>query len=313
MGESDRYIDYRQPRRKFSLGEDGNALMALISLNIVFFIVLFCIRVFYDFDHTEQARYYSEIVEWFALPGAIKTFLHRPWTLLTYVFSEVGTEWLRLVGNMIWLYAFGNLLQMLTGNSKLFAIFIYGGILGGIFFLLINNLSPALQPFSGGSWLLGANTGTLAIAAAATTLAPDTRFFQQIRGGLPIWVLLAVYIVIDLLGVTTMGVAVAVGHLGGALAGFLFVLLLRNGTDTSLWMNRLYFKLINLFTPDPAKNDIKGKVFYNTGNRSSFTRKPIINQQRVDEILDKINQHGYGSLSKDEKDILKKAAEDDAL
>ena len=36
-------------------------------------------------------------------------------------------------------------------------------------------------------------------------------------------------------------------------------------------------------------------------------------QQRVDEILDKINQRGYHFLTEEEKEILKKAAEKDEL
>jgi hypothetical protein len=35
-----------------------------------------------------------------------------------------------------------------------------------------------------------------------------------------------------------------------------------------------------------------------------------VNQQKIDEILDKINLHGYESLSEEEKTVLKKAAEE---
>jgi hypothetical protein len=36
-----------------------------------------------------------------------------------------------------------------------------------------------------------------------------------------------------------------------------------------------------------------------------------VTQQRIDDILDKINQKGYNSLTQEEKDILSRASKDD--
>jgi len=52
-------------------------------------------------------------------------------------------------------------------------------------------------------------------------------------------------------------------------------------------------------------------MFYKTGGQKPFEKRSIITQQRVDEILDKINQHGYSLLSEEEKNILKRAAENE--
>jgi hypothetical protein len=35
-----------------------------------------------------------------------------------------------------------------------------------------------------------------------------------------------------------------------------------------------------------------------------------VTQQKVDEILDKINQKGYGRLTDEEKDLLRRASEE---
>jgi hypothetical protein len=69
-----------------------------------------------------------------------------------------------------------------------------------------------------------------------------------------------------------------------------------------------------LFNPDkPIQQNekIKEKVFYNTGGQKPFIKRPVITQQRIDEILDKINQKGFNHLSEEEKNILKKARETD--
>jgi hypothetical protein len=44
-----------------------------------------------------------------------------------------------------------------------------------------------------------------------------------------------------------------------------------------------------------------------------FKKANIITQQRIDEILDKISQKGYHSLTEDEKEMLKRASQEDLL
>jgi len=89
-------------------------------------------------------------------------------------------------------------------------------------------------------------------------------------------------------------------------------MLLRKRIDTSAWINSLYRWAINLFNPDKSNknNSVKEKVFYNAGNRSPYHKTSNVTQQRVDEILDKISQKGYSYLTKEEKEILKKASEE---
>jgi membrane associated rhomboid family serine protease len=316
MGESDRYQDYRKARRsRFTLGQDNNALMALFTLNIIFFLVLLLIKVGYNFYEVPLSLYYSQFVQWFELPASLSRAVERPWTFLTYMFSDLGISFMRLLSNMLWLWAFGYILQEMAGNDKIIPIYIYGGLLGGIFFIASYALIPQLQSSAENPALLGANAATMAVAMATTTLSPGYRFFTQLRGGIPIWVLMVIYLFIDLTGIASAGAAYGLSHLGGAVAGYLFIYFLRRGRDGSIWMNKSYFWFVNLFTPAkvPGSKSIKEKVFYNTGNRSPYSKSSIITQQRIDDILDKINLKGYHFLTEEEKQILKKAAEDEAL
>ncbi len=316
MGEADRYQDYRKlKKRKFLLGQDNNALMALFVLNVIFFLILLTLQVGYSFYEQPLSLYYSEVVRWFELPAGLSKLSERPWTIFTYMFSDVGGSLLRILSNMLWLWAFGYILQETAGNDKLIPVYIYGGLAGAVMFIAVNNLLPSLNGNVYNAGLLGANSSTMAVAMAATTLMPGYRFFTQLRGGIPIWVLMAAYLFIDLAGVATASSAYSLAHLGGALAGFVFIQLLRRGRDGSVWMNKLYFWFINLFTPakTPGSKSIKEKIFYNTGNRNPYNKTSIITQQRIDEILDKINLKGYNHLTEEEKQILKKAAEEDSL
>ena len=40
-----------------------------------------------------------------------------------------------MLGNLLWIAAFGYILQDLAGNSKLIPLFIYGGLAGALFFI----------------------------------------------------------------------------------------------------------------------------------------------------------------------------------
>jgi membrane associated rhomboid family serine protease len=309
MGESDRYIDYRIKKQRFTLGQPDNALMWLFVFNVVFFLVLLTIKVAVSVNDNSDAVFYSQVLNWFQLPAGLPKLGNRPWTVLTFMFSDV--ELFKAISNMLWLWAFGGILQNLTGNKKLIPVYLYGGFAGAVFFIAATYLIPSSKAAIDSANLLGANSAVMAVAVAATMIAPNYRFFRHIRGGIPIWVLTVIYVAIDLAGVAAQPSAQPIAHIGGALAGFLFVILLRNRIDGSIWMNSLYSRFINLFNPDKNKESksVKEKVFYNTGNRAPYNKTSNVTEQRVDEILDKINQKGYNYLTKEEKEILKRASE----
>ncbi len=311
MGETDRYSEYKIPdKRLFTLGEDGNSLVALVVLNIVVFLVLLVIQVSYSISGEPTNKLFNtQFMQWVALPDNGLQFLQRPWTLFTYVVSDSFQNFIRLFTNMIWLWAFGAIFQRTAGNDKLIPVYFYGGILGAVFFIsahLFLNVNSA-----GSGWILGANTGVLAVALAATALSPNFKLFAQIRGGISLWVFTILYLLIDLSGIREAGLAYSLAHLGAALAGFLFIFFLKKGYDGSVWMNKVYSKIIHLFNPVVAKgrNGVKDKYFYKTGNRTPYIKTPVITEDRINEILDKINLKGVNSLTKEEQEILKKASE----
>lgn len=310
MGESDRYIDYRLRKQRFTLGQPDNALMWLFVFNVIFFLVLLTIKAAVSVNDNSDSVFYAQVVPWFYLPAGLAKLSNRPWTFLTYMFSDV--ELFRAISNMLWLWAFGSILQNLTGNKKLVPVYLYGGFAGAVFFIAASYLIPTNKAIIDSANLLGANAAVIAVAVAATMIEPNYRFFRHIRGGIPIWILTIVYVAVDLAGVAGQPAAQPLSHIGGAFAGFLFVILLRRNKDGSVWMNNLYSWFINLFNPNKPKavNSVKEKVFYNTGNRSPYNKTSNITEQRVDEILDKISQKGYNYLTKEEKDILKRASEE---
>jgi hypothetical protein len=148
---------------------------------------------------------------------------------------------------------------------------------------------------------------------AVTTFSPNYRIFRNIGTGMPVWILTALFLLLNVIFAFSFTSANSFAILGGAAAGFLFVVLLRRGKDISGWMHSFYEWFTHMFTPgkERQQNKIKEKVFYNTGNRKPYNKTANVTQQRVDEILDKISQQGYHFLTDEEKNILKRAAEED--
>ena len=309
MGESERYLGYR--KRKISMGADGNALVILVSINLIFFITVWFLQIIYYIIQSPSGSFESDVLPWFIMPAKLSALAHKPWTAFTYMFIHIRV--LTVITNLLWLWAFGSILQSITGNRKIIPVYIYGGIAGAIAFVAANYLIPQLKPGIDISFIHGANAATMAIAVATTALAPDYRFFKMLNGGIPIWVLTLLYVIIDFAGVSGVSAAYNISHLAGAFIGFMFVFSLRRGNDWSLWMNNFYDWFINLFNPDKkiAAQRIKERVFYKTGDQKPFVKRSNITQQRIDEILDKINQKGYHLLTEEEKNILKRAGEAD--
>lgn len=311
MGEIDRYQDYQRYKRNgrnIFLAQGDNALFWLLTINVCLFLIMLFIQVGYNVSDHNSILFEKQVLSNFQLPLRLLSLSEKPWTLLIYSFTDV--YFFRILSNMLWLWSFGSIMQGLTGNKKLFPVFIYGGLAGGIFFIAGNYIFPnssAVLP------LFGANTGVMAVAAATTLLEPNYRLFSNINGGIPVWVLFIVYFVIALLGVSAGGGPYLLSMLGAGVAGALFVWMLRKGKDGAAWMNSFYSWVVNLFNPDKKENkaSIKEKVFYNTGSRSPYNRSANITQQRIDDILDKISQDGFASLTDEEKKILKRASEEE--
>ena len=300
-------------RKRMALGQDGNALVQLVVLNGVLFVMLKFIYVLYLLNSRNPAAYDSNVLNWFVLPGTVDKLSSRPWTVLTYMFSDQHI--FRFIGNMFWLWCFGYILQDMTGNRKLIPIYLYGGVAGAIFFLLSYAIFPQLQGAAPAARLIGSNAAIMALAIAITTVAPDYRIFPMINGGIPLWILTLLYLLVDFFSIPHGDAAVYIANLAGAATGFLFIYQLRRGHDGSVWMNQVFDWFDNLFDPDKKRKirSPKDEFYYKVSGTQPFKKIPNVTQQRIDEILDKINQQGYRFLTDEEKEILKRAADEEEL
>jgi membrane associated rhomboid family serine protease len=300
-------------RKRMNLGQDGNSLVQLLVLNAVLFVVLKFVFVFFLLTNASAEGFFIHVFSWFILPANPENLAWRPWTVITFMFTD--QQLLRFISNMFWLWSFGYILQDLTGNRKLIPIYLYGGLSGAILFMLSHMIFPGLREIINTESLYGANCSIAAVAIATTVVSPDYRIFPMISGGIPLWILTLIFLLLNFSGVDRGNTATYIAYAGSAGTGWLFIYLLRRGKDGSIWINQFFDWFGDLFNPDKRKKpkNKKDEFFYNVSGTQPYKKIPNITQKRIDEILDKINQQGYRFLTIEEKDILRRAAEEEDL
>ncbi|MBL0135010.1 MAG: rhomboid family intramembrane serine protease [Chitinophagaceae bacterium] len=301
--------------KKTWLGQSGNSLVLLLAILAIVFCIFTFLHLSYSLtnENTSEANasYYNGIFNWFILPANWSGFLTRPWTIFTYMFMHDGV--FHMIGNLLWLWMFGFILQDLIGSRPIIPLFIYGGLVGGLFFFACVNIFPGLKSIVASGTLEGASAGVMAIAWAATMLAPNYRFFPMILGGIPLWVITVIYVLIDLAGIANFSNAGGhISHIGGALFGIAYMWQKRKGNDWTDGMNRFFDWVNNLFRPNVNEESPRKTFHYNTNGTTPYKKVPNLTQKRIDAILDKIGEQGYNKLTDEEKQILKRAAEDDS-
>jgi membrane associated rhomboid family serine protease len=300
---------------KIFLGQDNNSLVILFAINAIVFIIIKFLYVVYQMSGLDLNAFTTNIFNWLILPADIHKTGSRPWTVFTHFFTH--RDLMSLLPNMFWLWIFGYVLQDLTGNKKLIPIYIYGGLLGALSYVITYYLVPKLEAGIPTATLLNANAAIMAVAVATTTVKPDYRFFPLINGGIPLWVVTLLFVVVDMASMPAGDPPKYIAHLAGGAFGFLFIFQMRKGRDWSIGMNNFFDWCNNLFNQNKKlkEKQARDEFFYKVHGTNPYKRVPNVTQKRIDEILDKIGKDGkgYHLLTDEEKDILHRASREGDL
>jgi membrane associated rhomboid family serine protease len=278
----------------------NNAHVQLIIINVVVFAVMGLVNVLATVTDLESVA--AVFNKQFSLPPILTDFFTRPWTLITYMFAHSLPAIFHILFNMLVFYWFGRLFIEYLGSDKLIAVYVLGGLAGGIVYLLAYNLVPyyiASAPRISG--MVGASAAVYAVVVAIATLIPDYTFFLLFLGPVRIKYIAAFYIVVSFLGTIGDNAGGNIAHLGGALIGFIYTKQLQAGVNWGGWVTVTLQFFKDLFKPRP-----RVKVSYRSDKKAEPKKsgKPAVSQAELDAILDKISAAGYESLTKDEKEKL---------
>jgi len=237
------------------------------------------------------------------LPSNLQALMLKPWTVFTYMF--VHYNFMHVLFNLLVMYWTGRIFCEFHPQSRLTALYVLGGLAGGLAFVVLYNIIPAFEVASAMTVLIGASAGVFAIMVGAAMMAPNYPVQMLLFGEIKLKYVAIALTILYLVSIPDSNSGGNIAHLGGGLAGLFYILLMRKGFNPGAWVEYL----LEL----PTKlGERKIRVVHSKTN-ASFSKKGDTNKLRqdvIDAILDKISRSGYDSLTAKEKEILFKASGD---
>jgi membrane associated rhomboid family serine protease len=253
----------------------------LLTVNIAVFLINFV--AFLLADRVYDGHIYETVLRQLELDPVAWTN-HFPfvpvWQLATYGLLHSTNDIMHIVGNMLMLYFMGGMLEEMIGGRRFLLTYLAAQFVGAFLFL-----APCLFGHVTGP-ALGASGAVLGVTVATATMRPrQTVFLLFIPITLRVMALgiLGLTVFEWLLSMKQGGDGVAhLVHLGGIAYGYAAV---RTG-----W---IYKDPVDALDRRRAVREVE------RANEDAA---------RMDQLLEKIHQHGMSSLSSSEKEFLKRVS-----
>ncbi len=273
-------------KNKINLYISGlNIVEKIILFNITVYLLPFVLKTVLFLFNIKGLS----IVNWFTIDATLSEFILKPWSILTYGF--IHGSFSHIFWNMLILYYFGNILKNIFGEKLILNLFLSGIVAGGLTYLISYNLFPVFKGVN--SVMIGASAGVMSVLFFLAAYDPQYRI-RIIFFDIKILYIALFLFFYDIIQIPLNNSGGHIAHIGGALWGYYYSVKYNNGSD-----------LVNSILSYLKKNtNNKPSVKSKTDNKS-------FNQDKIDEILDKISDSGYDSLTKSEKEYLFKVGKDE--
>jgi membrane associated rhomboid family serine protease len=272
--------------------KNGGALTRLIYINLGVYLLVNLVIVICRLAQIND----SFITSLFALPASVGNLAFHPWTLVSYMFYH--ESFLHVLFNILTLYWFGKLFLLYFNQKQLVGLYLLGGLVGGLFYMLIFNLFPYFHGMVNDGLLIGASASALAIIMGIAAYVPTMQIHLFLIGKIQIRYLAAVIFFLSLFSVVGDNPAGNLAHLGGLGFGYLFAMMMKKGKDLTKGLNSMIDFFVDLFTRKPKMKVTKGNHPL-TDQEWNYQKNQAT--QELDTILEKIKRAGYESLTAEEK------------
>lgn len=258
----------------------------------------------------------GNVRDYIAYLGAFWPFApEQAWRFVTYMFVHI--DFWHFVFNMLMLWMFGSDVAEMMGGRHFTAMYLFCGIFAAVFSLAMYLMGLTSAP------IIGASGALMGIFVAYYKFFPNRMlllfFFFPMRIKYAMWFMVAIDV---LMAHSSDGIA-HFAHLGGVVAGFLYMWIYEHGFGRTLEnfadkvessvrrARRPRFRVHVGRAPEETDSDVRdgepsqsrgdepleGEVFY------------MDEQKRMDEILKKVNREGINSLTDSERQFLLRAGE----
>lgn len=266
----------------------GSVLSILIIINVAVWLVIQVLKVFTFLAGTpDSVSALGWITQIFALPASLPALIQHPWTIFSYMFLHI--EIWHILFNMLWLYWFGKIFMEYINERKMVAVYLLGGIAGGITYIAAFNVFPVFFPVLPVAFALGASASVMAIVTTISFYVPNYSIRLLFFGNVRIVYIAIFLFVFDFFMIPSGNAGGSLAHIGGALFGFIYAGILKR-SKAGQRKSRSDSAGFN-----PYKRPVSDDEYNYQKNEK---------QRRIDEILEKISKGGYDSLTRDEKEFL---------
>lgn len=277
-------------KQHFQRAENG--LMQIILLNGLSFVSLLVLKTVLVMAGKEAV--YATLCRTLALPASWAACAHQPWSLLTH--SWLHTDFWALLWGSLLLHTLGRVVVNLLGSRHLIALYLLGGLAGGLFFMLLYHVSPRLHGTPASLW--GFSGALYAVVIAAAALAPQWSLSLLLLGPVPLKYIAGVLVLLAVAQLSSVAPATSMAQLGGALLGYAYVKQLYGYP----WLRQRWARWWQ------ARRSLK--VSYRRPTQQPPPpAKSSVDQAHLDRILDKVAASGYESLTPAEKQELFRAGQ----
>jgi membrane associated rhomboid family serine protease len=224
----------------------------------------------------------------------IPSHAHELWRFLTYAFIHLN--FVHVLFNMLMFWMFGTEVCKTLGDKNFTALYLASAVFAAVF-------SIPLYAFNimGNNPVIGASGALFGVMAAYAFLFPERAILMFFIIPMKIKHAIWIFIAIDLFMANSGDGIAHFTHLGGVFSGYLFML---------AWSKNISLKS---FFSKPSNPETYSKEFFKK-QATQNAPKPLegelhkgnsnAREEKLNEILEKINHNGLQSLSQEERDYL---------
>ena len=275
-------------------------LQVLLLANAAVFVIAFLGRGL----EVNLGAGYGSLTDYISYFGA---FMPRVplelWRYVTYMFIHV--DFMHFFFNMLMLWMFGSEVAEWMGTRHFVSMYFFCGIFAALFSFFMCLLGLTNNP------IIGASGALMGIFVAYYKFFPERMllmfFIIPMKIKHAMWVMIA----LDIFFANSGDMIAHFAHLGGVVAGFLYMALYQNSPNGSLLsgLSRLFSRNTEKFSGRSSSGSsyegdnaeepevLEGEVFY------------VDEQKRMDDILRKVEREGIQSLTESEREFLLKAGD----
>ncbi len=277
-------------------GSGGRTTTSAVKGLIIANVAVFALQTFTGGGLTEG---FGLVDRWLSFVPGVAIAGLQLWRFVTYMFLHAGLFHIGM--NMFILWMFGSQVEALWGRRTFLIYYFVCGIGAAAVYGLFN-----LFGMSAYTPMLGASGAVYGLLLAYGLSFPDNIILVFFVLPLKAKYAVVLFGLIEFLSIPQGGSVAHLAHLGGMLTGFIFLQLsaprmMRRGGGGGLdpagaWRRFKARNRMRVVRPDERRPG---------GNGQHGAPHPP-QQERIDEILDKISREGLQSLTDEEQDILRR-------